>query len=187
MPAITFEPGECLLACVAVYETTQRLRVSLMTRTYLITYFLCLQGAQESGTLFRFRTTLNWLSGDCPELEEVDEGGVGIATACVRASTIQSLVEPAEFRGQTGIVTDDESLGVQIPRFLRGCSVPILFETFLQTVPLVESYCVLNVREHFTVGLVLSLKRPWGTDPSRVRGVNTLLLPGTLAVERNML
>jgi hypothetical protein len=40
--------------------------------------FLCRQGAHESGTLFRFLTTLYWPSGECaPTLDDVD-GGVGV-------------------------------------------------------------------------------------------------------------
>jgi len=40
--------------------------------------FRCLHGAHDSGILFRFRTTRNWLSGDWPVLEDVVEGGVGV-------------------------------------------------------------------------------------------------------------
>lgn len=41
-------------------------------------YFLCRHGAQDRGTRFLFRTTLNWGSGgDCPALEDVVDGGVG--------------------------------------------------------------------------------------------------------------
>lgn len=40
--------------------------------------FLCLQGAHERGTLFLFRTTRNWPSGDWPEWDELAEGGVGV-------------------------------------------------------------------------------------------------------------
>ena len=40
--------------------------------------FLCLQGAQDRGTRFRFRTTLNWASGgEWPALDDVVDGGVG--------------------------------------------------------------------------------------------------------------
>ena|SRR5271170_6575066 len=40
--------------------------------------FRCLQGAQESGIRFRFRTTRKLPSGEWPECEEVVEGGVGV-------------------------------------------------------------------------------------------------------------
>ena len=42
----------------------------------MITYFLCRQGAHDSGTRFRFRTTLNWSSGDLPVPDEPVEGEV---------------------------------------------------------------------------------------------------------------
>jgi hypothetical protein len=45
------------------------------------TYFLCLHGAHESGIRFLLRTTLNWPSGECPVLEGVVEGGVGVIVA----------------------------------------------------------------------------------------------------------
>lgn len=51
-----------------------------------MTYFRCLQGPHDNGTRLRFRTTLYCGSGgDCPELDEVVEGGVakGMAAAVV--------------------------------------------------------------------------------------------------------
>lgn len=40
------------------------------------TYFLCLHGAHDNGTLFRFLTTRYWLSGEFP-VDDPVEGGVG--------------------------------------------------------------------------------------------------------------
>jgi hypothetical protein len=41
-------------------------------------YFRCLQAPQDRGTRLRLRTTRNWGSGgECPEFDDVVEGGVG--------------------------------------------------------------------------------------------------------------
>ena len=50
--------------------------ISLSDHNGNYSYFLCLHGPQESGTLLRLRTTRYWPSGDAP-LEEVVDGGVG--------------------------------------------------------------------------------------------------------------
>ena len=64
MTAIAFQSGKISLA--------------LSGRQFAETYFLCLQGPHDNGTLFRLRTTLKCGSGgDCPALDDVVEGGVG--------------------------------------------------------------------------------------------------------------
>ena len=45
-------------------------------RIFAKTYFLCRQGAHDSGTRFRLRTTLNWSCGDLPLADEPVEGEV---------------------------------------------------------------------------------------------------------------
>lgn len=60
--------------------------------------FLCLQGAHERGTLFLFRTTRNWPSGDWPELDEDAEGGVGVMLDCKRAE--ERIAERVKSEGE---------------------------------------------------------------------------------------